>query len=120
MMVKVEDKRIFNKEGNLKEPFEGKEKSDEKTKKSIDFPPPPSFSEFILSLYASAMIAMGAMEIKGAEKTEVDLPQAKQTIDILEVLYKKTEGNLTEEEKSLFDNLMTELRLKFVNIIDKI
>lgn len=120
MMVKVEDKRIFDREGNLKEPSDSKEKVEEKTKKNINFLPAPTFSEFILSLYASAMISMGAMEIKGSEKMEIDLTQAKQTIDIMEVIYKKTEGNLTQEEKSLFDNLMTELRLKFVDTMNKI
>ncbi len=117
MTIKVEDKRTFTKEGELKEPL--KEKKEENQKKSIELPPTPTFSEFIVSLYASAMMSMGAIEVKGAEKMEIDLGQAKQTIDILEILQKKTQGNLTEEEKNLFNNLLTELRLNFVNIMNK-
>lgn len=117
MTMKVEDKRIFTKEGELKEPLS--EKKEEKTEKKIELPPTPTFSEFIVSLYASAMMSMGAIEVRGAEKMEIDLGQAKQTIDILEILQKKTEGNLTEEEKNLFNNLLTELRLNFVNVVNK-
>lgn len=120
MVIKVEDKRSFTNQGELKESLDEKQKNKEKPKEPLKLPPPPNFSDFILSLYASAMMAMGSIEIKGAPKTEVDLVQAKQTIDILEILLKKTEGNLSEEEKKLFDTVLTELRLNFVNNMKKL
>ena len=40
---------------------------------------------------------------------------AKQTIDILGVLKKeKTQGNLTNDEEQLLDNLLHDLRIKYV------
>lgn len=120
MVIKVEDKRSFSSEGELKEPLKENQQNKEKTKEEQKFPPPPTFSDFILSLYASAMMAMGIIELKGTLKTEIDLPQAKQTIDILEMLLKKTEGNLSQEEKELFDNVLTELRLNFVKLLEKL
>lgn len=113
-MVKVIDKRSFTPDGELKE------KTEKKEKKSIYLPAPPTFSEFIMSLYASAMINMGLIQVKGEEKQEIDLPQAKQTIDVMELILKKTEGNLTDEEKNLINNLLTELRLNFVELIKKL
>lgn len=120
MVIKIEDKRSFNKDGELKEPLKEDQKQKERVEKKIELPPPPAFSDFLLSLYASAMMNMGLVEIKGAEKVEIDLPQAKQTIDILEIIFEKTKGNLTEEEKGLFDNILTELRINFVKIMEKL
>ena len=39
---------------------------------------------------------------------------AKQTIDILGVLKEKTQGNLTNDEEQLIDNLLHDLRIKYV------
>ena len=47
-------------------------------------------------------------------KQERNLPMAKQTIDILGVLKEKTQGNLTNDEEQLLDNLLHDLRIKYV------
>lgn len=39
---------------------------------------------------------------------------AKQTIDLLNILKAKTEGNLQEDEKQLMEGLLFELRMRFV------
>ena len=39
---------------------------------------------------------------------------AQQTIDILGMLQEKTKGNLTEEEARFLDNLLVDLKLRFV------
>jgi hypothetical protein len=43
-----------------------------------------------------------------------DLPLAQQTIDILAMLREKTKGNLTQEEEKFMENLLMDLRLRFV------
>jgi len=48
------------------------------------------------------------------EKSEVNLPAAQQMIDILALLEEKTRGNLTAEERQLLDQILYELRLRFV------
>jgi len=46
---------------------------------------------------------------------EANLPLAKQTVDILGMLREKTRGNLTQEEAQLLDNLLYDLRMKYVD-----
>ena len=49
-----------------------------------------------------------------SKKAERNLAAAKQTIDILGMLQTKTTGNLDENEKSLLDGLLFELRMRYV------
>jgi hypothetical protein len=69
-----------------------------------------TFSSFVVSLATSAMHALG--EGPGAGK--VDVPIARQSIDLLAVLAEKTKGNLDEQEQKLLDAVLYETRLKFV------
>ena len=71
--------------------------------------PTVSFSSFIVSLATSAMGHLG----EGPD-SKVDLPMAKQTIDLLGVLKEKTEGNLDEDEQKLFEAVLYETRMKFL------
>jgi len=61
------------------------------------------------------MVAMGKLKNPATDKIERDLDQAKQSIDILEMLKEKTKGNLSAELSSLLDKFLTELRLNFVD-----
>ncbi len=61
------------------------------------------------------MINLGQVPAPGGEPARLDLPAAKQIIDILGVLEKKTEGNLDNSEQKLLNGLICELRIKFVN-----
>ncbi len=79
----------------------------------IDFP------AFILSLSSSALLHLGLIENPVSRKSERNLPLAKQTIDIIAMLRDKTKGNLSPEESGLVDDLITDLRLKYVNEIRK-
>ena len=49
-------------------------------------------------------------------KAEPDPLLARQTIDALEMLRAKTRGNLDADEEKLFDSLIYELRMRFVEI----
>jgi hypothetical protein len=48
------------------------------------------------------------------ERAEANLPAAQQMIDILSLIETKTRGNLTAEERQLLDQILYELRLRFV------
>lgn len=72
------------------------------------------FSGFILSLNASALIHLGEIPDPHSKKREVNIPAAKHTITILEILAEKTAGNLTEEEKKLLDDMIYNIRMKYV------
>ena len=49
-------------------------------------------------------------------KIEPHLPAAQQMIDILSLLEEKTRGNLTAEERQLLEQLLYELRVRFVEV----
>ena len=72
------------------------------------------FSAFILSLNASAMIHLGEMPDPHSMERAVNLPAAKHTIDILEILSDKTKGNLSDEEVKLMEDTVYNLRMKYV------
>jgi uncharacterized protein YjaG (DUF416 family) len=89
-------------------------------KKDEEFvPPDPDFSFFVTTLALQTSIALGQMPNPATNKTEKDLKQAKFLIDTLNVLETKTKGNLTEEEQKLLDNLLYELKLRYVQIVQE-
>jgi hypothetical protein len=76
--------------------------------------PTVDFHTFVLSLGSSALMHLGELERPGAGAPKRDLPMAKHTIDILEMLQEKTRGNLTPDEGKLLESLLYDLRLRFV------
>ena len=75
------------------------------------------FSNFILSLNTSALIHLGDLPDPQSRERIYDIQSAKQTIDILELLKTKTEGNLDSEELKLLDDVIYDLRMKYVKIM---
>jgi hypothetical protein len=76
-----------------------------------------SFTAFVISLASSAAIHFGDMPDPMTWQTaEVNLEGASQMIDILTLLEQKTRGNLTAEERSVLDQVLYELRLRFVEV----
>ena len=47
---------------------------------------------------------------------EKNLPAARQTIELLEMLGEKTRGNLEEEERKLLESLLYDLRMRYVEV----
>lgn len=78
--------------------------------------PPLSFSTFILSLGTSALMLMGERLSPENPAIPVNLPQAKEIIDILRILEEKTKGNLAEEEMSVLRDMLYTLQMKYVEL----
>ena len=77
--------------------------------------PKIDFGAFVISLGTSALYHMGMVpDPETGKPAEPNLPVARQTIDTVEMLQEKTQGNLSEEESNLVRNLLTELRMRFV------
>ncbi len=74
-----------------------------------------SFDKFIASLYMTSLMQLGLAAPQGA-KPEVDLIGARQTIDTLSMLQQKTKGNLTPPEENMFQNLLYELRMAYLEV----
>jgi hypothetical protein len=81
--------------------------------------PEMSFATLVLSLSTSALLHLGVAPPPEAGEapapaSEPNLPLARQTIDILEILRDKTRGNLDGSEAALLDQVLHDLRLRYV------
>jgi hypothetical protein len=78
-----------------------------------------TFLGFIISLAHTAAVHLGDVPEPGAaHPAAANLPAAQQMIDILALLEEKTRGNLTAEERQLLEQLLYELRMRFVEVRD--
>jgi hypothetical protein len=74
-----------------------------------------SFAAFVLSLAHTAAVHFGDIpDPVSGQKAETNLAAAQQMIDILSLMELKTRGNLTAEERQLLDQVLFELRMRFV------
>jgi hypothetical protein len=76
-----------------------------------------SFTQFVISLASSAAIHFGDVPEPGGQTlSEPNLEGARQMIEILALLDEKTKGNLTAEERQVLEQVLYELRLRFVQV----
>jgi hypothetical protein len=122
----IKDRRSFDKEGGLKEeqasepaPAPEKEKKQESKSAEAERPPLPevNFNSLIFSLSSSAFYNLGEIADPQTGQRQKDLPLAKHSIDILAMLSEKTKGNLDDEEEKFLDNILAELRIRYVKAI---
>ncbi|OFV91105.1 MAG: hypothetical protein A3G76_04560 [Acidobacteria bacterium RIFCSPLOWO2_12_FULL_65_11] len=75
------------------------------------------FATFVVSLASTAAIHFGDLPdpISG-ERQQPNLEGAAQMIEILALLDQKTRGNLTAEERQVLDQVLYELRLRFIEV----
>ena len=132
---RVADRRKFTEDGELRDSVEeastgatgpsgasgaaqGRENVAESTSPPIvgqESPDPKmDFRTLVLSLATTAFFQMGLAPNPASQKVEKDLPGARQTIDILEILQDKTRGNLSAEETRLLNQCLHDLKMSFV------
>ena len=112
-----EEKPKKEKKGKKKKKAQPQETQDAKKEEKKEQPPPlpeVSFATFIYSLSTSALVHLGEIPEPITEKMDKNLPLAKQTIDILGILQEKTKGNLNQEEETLLNNFLYDLRMRYV------
>ena len=74
-----------------------------------------SFTQFVLSLGTTAAVHFGDLPDPASGSTgESNLLAAAQVIDLLAMLQEKTSGNLDPAEAKLLDDLLFDLRMRFV------
>jgi hypothetical protein len=134
---KVEDRRRFSAEGELKPEYQNEQPA--------AAPPPASttnssaaaaesnpavasprasagtadageisFTAFMVGLSTQALMQLGEISDPQGGQPEVDLSAAQQLIDIVGMLKEKTRGNLDKDEEGLVDAILFELRMKYV------
>jgi hypothetical protein len=79
--------------------------------------PPATLTYLASSLYFQASMFLGLMPHPGSGKLEKHLPMAKHSIDMLEVLQQKTEGNRTPEENEEIEAMLHQLRMAYVQVV---
>ena len=78
--------------------------------------PALTFSGFVLSLASTAAIHFGDLpDPATGARSEPNLEGAAQMIEILALLEVKTRGNLSAEERQILEQVLYELRLRFVD-----
>lgn len=142
----VQDKRLFNKDGqlNAEAPSESRTGVEPKRPAAAVAPetgpspdaeqgvpeagpagetrgplPPVTFAGFIIGLAGSALVHLGEYPDPTDGAATPDLPAARQTIDLLGLLENKTQGNLDNEEAELLKHLLYDLRVKYVKATEK-
>ena len=77
--------------------------------------PAISFAGFIISLATTAAVHFGDLaDPNTGEREQPNLAAAHQMIDLIAMLQDKTKGNLAPEEAKLVEDLLYELRMRFV------
>jgi hypothetical protein len=81
--------------------------------------PEINFSTFVIGLSTQALMHLGEMASPMSGKVEPDVPGAKHMIDILGMLREKTHGNLSASEDRLMEDVLFDLRMKYVEAVKK-
>ncbi|MBI5499476.1 MAG: DUF1844 domain-containing protein [Deltaproteobacteria bacterium] len=121
--VKVVDRRTAAQGAEAAAPAEAPVPDDEAAfaaarERTCDEPVPPiDFVTFVLSLSTNTMVSLGMLPAPGTQEKKLDLPLARQTIDLLAILQEKTKGNLTGEEERILDTVLYDLRMTYVQVV---
>ena len=92
----------------------------ESASQSLQGPLPEiDFSTFVISLSTQALMHLGEIASPLTGKVETDILVAKQMIDILGMLQEKTKGNLNSGEERLMEDILFDLRMKYVEAVKK-
>ncbi len=73
------------------------------------------FSTFVYSLNTQALFFLGKIPNPVSKKYEKDIEMAKYLIDTIDMLSKKTKGNLDENETKLIENILFDLRMAYIS-----
>jgi hypothetical protein len=77
------------------------------------------FLQLVLGLQQAAMIGLGKLMSPMSGKIERNLEGAKNTIDTLAAIEFRTRGNLEPDEQRVLTQVLTELRMNYVDEVKK-
>jgi len=73
------------------------------------------FYSLIASLEHSVWVSLGKVKNPATDKIERNLYAASMNIDMIDMLYKRMEGNLSEQEEGYLGRILSELKMNFVD-----
>ena len=77
------------------------------------------FLQLLLGLQQAAMVALGKLMNPVTGKIERNLEAARNTIDTLAALATRTQGNLESDEQRLVTQVLTDLRMNYLDEVKK-
>jgi myo-inositol-1-phosphate synthase len=77
------------------------------------------FLQLVLGLQQSGMMALGKLMNPITRKLDKSLDVAKDTIDTISALESRTRGNLEPDEERVLRQVITELRMNYVDEVKK-
>lgn len=77
------------------------------------------FLQLVLGLQQSGMMALGKLMNPISRKIETHLDMARDTIDTLAALEARTRGNLEPDEERVLRQVLTELRMNYIDAVKK-
>lgn len=80
--------------------------------------PDVRFNEFVFLQAQNAGLFLGQLPHPATGEKSVNLKAAATVLDSLEMLAVKTKGNLTEEEASLLEKALLNIRALYANVED--
>jgi hypothetical protein len=121
----VKDRRRFTETGEAREDAVSAEEpstqaADAKPAAAPQRPTPDrepleiTLSTFVMSLSTQALMCLGEIPNPLTDKMETDLDAVREFIDILSMLQEKTRGNVDAAEARLFEKVLYDLRMRFV------
>jgi hypothetical protein len=75
-----------------------------------------SFGTLLISLSTQALMYLGEIPSLEGGEAHKDLAAARNIIDLIAVLERKTAGNLDADEAALLERILYDLRMRFVEI----
>ena len=105
--------------GTAHETKEGGSDSQSGEQSRQDLLPEINFSTFVISLSTQTLMQLGEIASPLSGKVETDIPAAKQMVDILGMLQEKTKGNLNSSEERLLEDILFDLRMRYVEAVKK-
>lgn len=81
---------------------------------SVDEAEGVAFTSFIMSLATQVLVQLGEMQPPQGMSIPIDLESARQTIDIMTMLQKRTKGNLSAEEARFMEEVLHSLRVSYI------
>ncbi len=72
------------------------------------------FDQLISSIVHSTWVALGKIKNPMTDKLDRDLRQASTSIDMLDMLFKRMTGNLSDREDQYLGHLLSELKMNYI------
>lgn len=72
------------------------------------------FDNLISSLVHSVWVSLGKIKNPMSDKIERNLFAASMNIDMIDMLYKRMDGNLSEKEEAYLSHILSELKMNYL------